>query len=81
MRLFAGPAQDWGPVTRGGFRPGAGRPPTGARDKVLGFRVKSAELEQAEAVRRKGETMSAMARVAWLNEVERRVARRRQGSL
>lgn len=61
-------------MPRGGSRPGAGRPPTGARDRVLGFRVKSAELEQAEAVRRKGETMSAMARTAWLNEVARREA-------
>lgn len=61
-------------MPRGGKRPGAGRPPTGARDKVLGFRVKSAELEQAEAVRRKGETMSAMARTAWLNEIARREA-------
>jgi hypothetical protein len=65
-------------MTRGGNRPGAGRPPTGARDKVLGFRVKTAELAAAEAVRRKGETMSAMARVAWLQEVERRVAAARR---
>jgi hypothetical protein len=65
-------------VTRGGKRPGAGRPSTGARDKVLGFRVKAAELAAAEAVRRKGETMSAMARVAWLQEVERRVAAARR---
>jgi hypothetical protein len=68
-------------MPRGGPRPGAGRPPitpATVRAKVLGFRVTPAELAGAEAVRRKGETMSAMARVAWLQEVERRVAAARR---
>jgi hypothetical protein len=67
-------------MPRGGYRAGAGRPASDApaRAKVLGFRVTPAELAAAEAVRRKGETMSAMARVAWLQEVERRVAAARR---